>query len=108
MAGAALPARTGGAIVMKATLEHVASEPRTYVLRVHPDSGAVMGDPYVAAGTVTVDHREVATVRGFIGDGYDFAVWSACAEAFASVGIKWACWRRIRNGQVRDVKVRVL
>ena len=93
---------------MKATLEHVASDPRTYVLRVHPNNAAVMGDPYVAAGTVTVDHREVATVRGFVGDGYDFRVWSACVDAFAAAGFKWAAWQRIRNGQAREIRVRVL
>ena len=88
-----------------ASLEQVARDPPTYVLRIHA-AGGVFGDPYFGAATVTVENA-VATVRGLAMHAaeYDREVKSAVARALGGIGCREMTWIRLVAGKTRRIVV---
>ncbi len=85
---------------MKATLEPVA-----WTLRIHPEPDAVLGDPYIAAMTVTVDDEGCATLRGFVPETVSVEALRATFRALLSVGITHCLFTRKRGGRSRTVRM---
>jgi hypothetical protein len=82
---------------MKAALE-----PIVWVMRIHTDGDAVLGDPYVAAATVTRAGDDVI-IQGFTSERYSVGIWRAAKMTLGEMGVKRAMWVRLTGGRRRAV-----
>lgn len=87
-----------------ASLEQVANDPPTYVLRIHA-AGGKFGDPYFGAATVSVIDG-VATIRGLAMHAaeYDREVREAVERALGGIGCREMTWMRSVEGKTRHVR----
>jgi hypothetical protein len=77
-----------------ASLERVANDPPTYVLRIHEAPGGY-GDDYFAGGTVTAE-AGVATIRGFVMGCRHLSLWALAL--FVGDAMLCLVMRRERRG----------
>ncbi len=85
---------------MRATLE-----PVTWALRIHADDGAVLGDPYFAAMTVTVDDEGCATLRGFAPEAVSAEAMRATFRALMDAGMTHCLFTRMKGAEKRTVRM---
>ena len=85
---------------MKCTLQ-----PVTWVMRFHERDDAVVGDPYVASTTVTVDAIGTASLQGFAVQRYTPEAWRAAEACLSEAGVQQVMWTRIKDGRIRLVRV---
>jgi hypothetical protein len=81
-------------------------EPVTWVMRLH-EGVAVLGDPYFAHSSVSVDDLGCATLRGFAMAGFTVGDWRAVVRALGAAGIKEMIYTRKKLGVSRVVRVRI-
>lgn len=87
-----------------ASLEPIAREPPTYMLRVHAEGGK-FGDPYCGVATATVQDG-VAMMRGILFRGkYNRAGRQAMVRALAGIGCHKIVGERIRKGRIYWVTI---
>ncbi len=73
---------------MNASLQPVAADPPTFVLRLHPGWGSWLEEaPYNGSATVTC-HGAVAVIRGLHADGWSEKTKSAVLETVAALGVQ--------------------
>ncbi len=85
---------------MRATLEPVA-----WTLRIHPEPDAVLGDPYMAAMTVTVDDAGCATLRGFVPETVSVEALRATFRVLMEAGMTHCLFTRKRGDRSRTVRM---
>lgn len=77
---------------MKATLE-----PIVFILRIHEDDDAKLGDPFIASCTVTLDDNHVANLKGQTSTHkFSKKSWAAVHDALLSINAKTAFYTRKR------------
>jgi len=80
---------------MKVTLE-----PIVFIMRFHEDDNAILGDPYTASATISIDSDGVATVKGFTSKNeYNKSYWDAANDEFYKIGIKKIVFHRKKDGK---------
>jgi hypothetical protein len=86
------------------TLTTATMEPIAWVMRLH-HGAAVLGDPYFAHSTVTVDDLGRATLRGFAMAGFSSRDWRAVTRVLGAAGIKEMTYTRKKFGFSRHVRI---